>query len=412
MRTFWTSNQYSLFRFFFGCYLITHFGYLLPWAAEIFSNQGMISNSMASPIFGVIPNLLQLNDSPIFVNLMITSALFSAVLFTIGVKDKLAAIWMLYVLICLFARNPLIANPALPYVGWMLLAHLFIPSKPHADWSMGKDKEIPQQWHMPQCVYYAAVVILALSYSYSGYTKLLSPSWVSGEAISYVLENLLARHYWLPDFLMWLPPLFLKLLTWFILYVELLYAPLALIRGTHKWLWLSMLVVQFGFLFLLSFPDLTFAMILFHLFTFNPNWLKPKPAIEPETVYYDGECGICHGYIKLLLAEDKQNHFYFAPLQGQSFINNISSTEREGLPISMLVRTDCNQLLTKSDAVIHCLIRLGGLWRVIGMVLSLFPRFLRNYLYDCFARIRQFILPKPEGICPILSPELAKRFLG
>ena len=42
MRDFWTGGQYSVFRILFGTYLFVHFAHLLPWAAEVFSHQGMI----------------------------------------------------------------------------------------------------------------------------------------------------------------------------------------------------------------------------------------------------------------------------------------------------------------------------------------------------------------------------------
>ena len=112
--------------------------------------------------------------------------------------------------------------------------------------------------------------VLALSYSYSGYTKLLSPSWVSGDTVAYVLQNPLARDWWLRDLFLSLPSEILTGITWFILVIELLYAPLALIAKLRPWLWNSMLLVQFGFLMLLDFPDLTFGMLVFHLLTFDP----------------------------------------------------------------------------------------------------------------------------------------------
>jgi hypothetical protein len=48
---------------------------------------------------------------------------------------------------------------------------------------------------LPRHLFAAAWVALALSYSPSGYTKLLSPAWVDGETIRLVLENPLARDH-------------------------------------------------------------------------------------------------------------------------------------------------------------------------------------------------------------------------
>jgi predicted DCC family thiol-disulfide oxidoreductase YuxK len=38
------------------------------------------------------------------------------------------------------------------------------------------------------------------------------------------------------------------------------------------------------------------------------------------TVFYDGHCGLCHGFIRFLLARDPGGEkFDFAPLQGSFF---------------------------------------------------------------------------------------------
>src|SRR6266498_3918551 len=126
----WTANQYRLFRVLLGAYLFVHFAQLLPWASELFSNAGMLTDAAQSPLFGIVPNVLALVDTPQFVVGLVAAGGIAALAFTCGYHDKLAALSMWYVLACLFGRNPLIANPALPYVGWMLLAHLLVPSLP------------------------------------------------------------------------------------------------------------------------------------------------------------------------------------------------------------------------------------------------------------------------------------------
>jgi len=412
MRRFWSGGQYSLFRILFGCYLVIHFTYLLPWSAEIFSNHGALQDAASSPFFGLIPNILSINDSPEAVYRLLISAALASILFSIGLQDKLMSIWILYVLICIFARNPLIANPAQPYIGWMLLAHLFIPSGPCLSFSNHKEGTLGDNWHLPCWVYKAALVILALSYSYSGYTKLLSPSWISGDAISFVLHNPLARDYWLRDWMSLMPESIMQFLTWFILYIELLYAPLALIKKMRKWLWLSMLIVQFGFLVLLSFPDLTIPMILFHMFTFDPRWVKFRRATTLEYVYFDGHCGFCHAFVKLILAEDIGNKFRFSPLQGQHFTSMKNKFGQPSLTLdTMIVLTDKKEYLYKSDAAIHCLKRLGGLWSIIARMMILIPKSVRDLGYSSIGKIRRKILRTPKSICPVATTNQMNKFI-
>ncbi len=204
-KTGWTGGQYSLFRVIFGLYLMVHFAHLLPWAVEVFSSKGMLAEGELSPLLSLVPNILRLNDSPWAVTALVLSAVMAAVAFTMGWRDRFAAVWLWYVLMCLYTRNPLIANPALPYVGWMLLAHVCIPASPYGAFSARGRTHPSGDWVMPAAIFSAASLVLALSYSYSGYTKLLSPSWVNGDTVAYVLQNPLARDWWLRDLFLRLP---------------------------------------------------------------------------------------------------------------------------------------------------------------------------------------------------------------
>jgi hypothetical protein len=111
----WTANQYRLFRALLGAYLFIHFAHLLPWAGEVFSNAGMLPNEASSPLFGIVPNVLALVDTPQSLVALIAAAAGAAGAFAFGYRDKIAALFLWYVIACLFGRNPLIANPALPY---------------------------------------------------------------------------------------------------------------------------------------------------------------------------------------------------------------------------------------------------------------------------------------------------------
>ncbi|MDF3031259.1 MAG: hypothetical protein K0R03_1817 [Moraxellaceae bacterium] len=410
MKSGWTGGQYSLFRILFGIYLFVHFALLLPWAAEVFSSDGMLADASHSPLMKIFPNLLALADSPPVIVAFVLSATVAALAFAAGWKDKWAAAWLWYVLACLFTRNPLIANPALPYVGWMLLAHLFIPAAPYGAVDAVGRADPAGSWFMPRSIFRAAAIVLALSYSYSGYTKLLSPSWVEGQTLGYVLENPLARDWFLREVFLGLPAWLLSGITWFILYVELLYAPLALVSRLKPWLWTVMLLVQFGFLFLLDFPDLTFGMLLFHLLTLDPDWL-PARSTARETIYYDGGCGLCHRVVRFVLSEDRGEVFRFAPLQGELFREAIPESVRKQLPDSFVVVTADGEVLTRSTAALHLLRRLGGLWLLLASLLQWLPKVVRDGLYRLVGANRHHLFSRPDTACPLLTPALQHRFV-
>ena len=409
MRNSWTGGQYSICRILCGVYLFVHFVHLAPWAWELFSSEGMLPEAEQSPLLWLFPNIFGLADSPAFVLAVVISAAAASLFLAVGVADKWAAFYLWLVLASLFGRNSLIANPSLPYVGWMLLAHLFIPKAPYGSWAARGRPDPGGGWRFPPAVFLAAWIVLALSYSYSGYSKLLSPSWVSGDAVAYVLENPLARDYFLRDFTLWLPSILVMLVTWGILYVELLFAPIALFRRARPWMWSAMLVVQCGFAFLLNFADLTIAMLLFHLFTFDPAWIRSRTAPERATLFYDGTCALCHGIVRLILAEDTEGRVRLSPLQSEHFESQLTPLERTGLPDSIVLMSD-DGLRLEADATIRILKMLGGLWLLLALVMSMFPARMRTMGYHFVGGRRYRIFGRTATACPIVPPHLRTRF--
>jgi hypothetical protein len=71
-----------------------------------------------------------------------------------------------------------ISNPSLPFVGWMLLAHAFLPEAPYGSWMARGRPDPGGKWEMPPAIFAVAWIVMALGYTFSGYTKLVSPSWV------------------------------------------------------------------------------------------------------------------------------------------------------------------------------------------------------------------------------------------
>ncbi len=407
----WTGGQYSIFRALLGMYLFVHFAHLVPWAAEMFSSSGTLGNAELSPLARAFPNVLAVFDRPAMVYASLCAGAGASVLLALGRFDRIAALAAWYVLACLFGRNPLIQNPALPYVGWMLIFPTCLPHAPYGSLEARRREDLAPNWRMPPALFAATWIVLAVSYSYSGYTKLLSPSWVAGDTVRYVLENPLARDTLLSHFFLSLPDGVLHGITWFILSVELLFAPLALVRKLRPWLWAAMLFVQFGFLFLLNFADLTAGMLLFHLLTFDPAWIAPVRATRGETIYYDGACGSCHRVVRFVLTEDRAQHFRFAPLQSVGFAPLVLSPEAARvLPDSFVVADQRDRLLLKSDAAIHVLCRIGGIWRLFGALLMCVPKRLRDAGYDLVGANRHRMFERPSTFCPIVPAQLRGRF--
>ena len=409
MKNGWTGGQYSLFRALFGAYLFIHFVMLLPYGRELFSRQGVLPDRLASPLIHLFPNLLAVSDAAWVVTALIAVAACASIAFALGIRDRVAAVVIWYVLACLFGRNPLIANPSLPFAGWMLLAHALLPRAPYGSWDARGRVDPRGGWSFPAPLFAAAWIVMAIGYSYSGWTKVVSPSWVDGTAMARVLDNPLARPGFLRMSLLSLPPALLHVMTWSALGLELLFAPLALIRRVRPVIWTLMLMMHVGLMIAIDFADLSFAMILLHLFTFDPRWLPGTQAGTIDDVFYDGSCGLCHRATRFLIAEDPEGTaFRYAPLGGDAFRALVG--DRDDLPDSIVVRTAGGTLLVRSDAALHLGRRLGGFWRALATLAGLVPRSLLDRPYDFVAGIRYRLFARPKEACPMLPPDLRKRF--
>src|SRR5439155_7799507 len=133
-----------------------------------FSNQGILSDGRASPLLHLFPNVLAVWDSPTFVTALVIVAALLSVFFAVGWFDRAAAISLWYIWACLNGRMPLINNPGLPYVGWLLLAHACLPPAPYGSVAARGRIDPGGGWRMPPCIFLGAWIVMALGYTYSG----------------------------------------------------------------------------------------------------------------------------------------------------------------------------------------------------------------------------------------------------
>ncbi len=407
----WTGGQYSLVRAVLGAYLAVHFMRLVPYGAEVFSSEGLLPEADASPFIRLFPNVLRFCDSPGFVTALLLLAVVSSLALAIGWRDRSFALVLAYLWACFYGRNPLISNPSLPYIGWMLVAHACLPSAPYGSWSARGRVDPSGGWGFPSGVMIAAWIAMAVGYSYSGATKLASPSWLDGTALERVLHNPLSRPGWARDLLLMLPSPLLRTATWSALCLELAFAPLALMKRVRPWIWSAMLAMHLSLIALIDFADLSFGMICLHLFTFDPSWIPPKRRGKTAHVFYDGVCPLCHGFVRFVLAEDvAQSSLRIAPSQGETFAAKCRSERRDGPSASILVLDSQGAVLARSAAILYVLESLGGLWRLLACGLRAIPRSLRDLGYDLVARTRRRIFGTTTKICPEMPAALVQRF--
>ena len=384
----------------------------------------MLGDSKISPLYPIFPNLLFVFDSSIVAGLVLIVACVLATALALGWWTRVAAVCLWFIWATLFSRNPLIANPGLPMVGWLLLFIALLPPAPYGSLDATRgDTNRSFAWKISPQMFFVLWAVMALAYSFSGLTKIWdpdfggfaggSPSWMNGDALSHVLNNPLARPWMLRDFVLAAPASVLALATWGVLALELLFAPLAILKRARPYLWCAMLAFHVGLLLLIDFADLTVGVLMFHLFALDPDWFGSREMKQPALLFYDGDCGLCHGAVRFLLHEDRGGtRFRFAPLGSDATSSSVSGLDTAELADSIIVVTNRGELLQKSRAVIYCLNSLGGLWHVATAPTRLVPRALADGLYDLIAKHRRRWFAKPTDVCPLVPPELRSRFLS
>ena len=404
--------QFACFRMLFGSYLVVHFAGLLPYGGELFSGAGLLADPKLNFTFGVLPNPLEHFHSPAFAVGFIGGLLVLSLAFTFGLFRRTVALLLWFGWACLFNRNNLILNPGLPYVGLLLLLCAIVP--PGEPLSVGRGRNA-RGWQMPAMIYWCAWFLLATGYTYSGFYKLFSPSWTDGSALLHLANNPLARPGLLRDLLLALPENFLKLLTWGALLGEILALPLSFHRRGRLLSWLWLMGMHLGILMVVDFADLTFGMVMIHLFTFDPAWLPARQPVSQTMLLFDGDCGLCHRTVQFFLAEDRGGVLRFAPLRGA---NAAPILKRHSVPVQQLTSlilvegagSSDEEIFQKSTAVLRALGYLGGFWRVVGWMQAV-PVVLRDGIYDWVAQRRHQWFGRGES-CAIPSATARERLLA
>jgi predicted DCC family thiol-disulfide oxidoreductase YuxK len=138
-------------------------------------------------------------------------------------------------------------------------------------------------------------------------------------------------------------------------------------------------------------------------------------SISNPIILYDGVCGLCNRLVQFVLKQDSRDRFRFASLQSD-FATRVlrrHGAAPEDLDTVYLVSDHAlagERLASRSDAAIAVLNELGGGLSVLGVVLRLFPRWLRNWGYNLVARNRYRVFGKYDS-CPIPSEKDRRKFL-
>lgn len=131
---------------------------------------------------------------------------------------------------------------------------------------------------------------------------------------------------------------------------------------------------------------------------------------DKKIILFDGVCNLCNSFVQFVIKYDKKDIFRFVALQsdlGKKIIKNIGIENKN---IDSVVFYEPNVFyLIKSNAALEILENLGGIFK-IAILLKIFPRFFRDFIYDFIARNRYKWLGKKDS-CMIPTLELKAKFL-
>jgi len=145
--------------------------------------------------------------------------------------------------------------------------------------------------------------------------------------------------------------------------------------------------------------------------------LEPRQAAQGRAVLlYDGVCGLCQRTVRWMLRHDPEGRLLFAPQQwpiaAEVFAHHAIEMEQVNsvVLVSNFGEAD-ERIAVRSDAILGCLNILGGNWAVLGGVVRMVPRGLRDAVYQWIARNRIRFFGAAE-LCALPGPAERARFLG
>ncbi len=135
-------------------------------------------------------------------------------------------------------------------------------------------------------------------------------------------------------------------------------------------------------------------------------------------VLYDGDCGLCSGMVRFVLAHDRSQAFVFASLQGDAARHALGQAADAGDTIRVIPDYARNEggervVLDRSRAALFIAGKLPWPWSWLRVAVIL-PTALLNRAYDFIARHRRRFFGRgweSDAACALPRPEYRDRFL-
>jgi predicted DCC family thiol-disulfide oxidoreductase YuxK len=106
-----------------------------------------------------------------------------------------------------------------------------------------------------------------------------------------------------------------------------------------------------------------------------------------RVVVYDGHCHLCSGWVQFLHTHPSDPPFELIAMQSEAGRALLTSFGIDADDPATFLVLDQGRARTESDAAIHVICAVGGLWR-LAAIARILPRPIRDALYRTLARNR------------------------
>lgn len=122
--------------------------------------------------------------------------------------------------------------------------------------------------------------------------------------------------------------------------------------------------------------------------------------MENRTIlFYDGDCGVCSRAVRFILKNERSNELFFSSLKGDFAIHFLAGSGIESVNSNTLYLFENGKLYHKSRAAMKLIPYLKRSYALLK-ILYIFPRFFRDFVYNCIAANRKVFF---KNVCELIN---------
>ncbi len=128
-----------------------------------------------------------------------------------------------------------------------------------------------------------------------------------------------------------------------------------------------------------------------------------------KIIFFDGNCPMCHSWVKRILRADKKKEIRFSTLEGKLAAEILTPLLPAYMQENTIVFFDGEEVFIRSDAALKIAQQLGFPFN-LGLAGYLMPKKWRDGIYRYIAN-RRYKYGERYDACPMPPPEWKGRFL-